>query len=155
MITKHLTSFSFHLECTKSSCTPAAADVDPKLFNGFKKTVTWHINVPDRTVLTLFFPAEGLKGISAAETCQDGYQYTVTTARSDGELKTNIYCKGGTVSHLDLFGATTLTVEVPKGGELENSAFNAKATPRREDLLLHHLESIKTFRCSLVSNKKM
>lgn len=128
--------FFFSLsECTKTSCKPAAAEADPSLFKNFKRTITWDISVPDRTVLTLDFPANGLREISAAEACQDGYQYTATRTRSDGEVKTNIYCKGGTVSHLNLLGATALTIEVPKGGELENSAFSAKVTQRGEDML--------------------
>ncbi|XP_061598151.1 CUB domain-containing protein 1 [Cololabis saira] len=118
------------IECTKSSCTPAAAEVEPNLFQEFKRTIIWHISVPERTVLTLDFAANGLSAISAAEICQDGYRYTVATTRSDGEIKTNIYCKGGTVSQLDLYGKTTLTVEAPKGGELESPVFGAKAAPR-------------------------
>lgn len=85
--------------------------------------------MPERTVLTLGFPGDGLKEMSGAESCQDDFQYSVSTTKSDGKIKTNSYCKGGTVSHLDLLGATTVTVEVPKGGELD-SAFTVKAAPR-------------------------
>lgn len=118
------------IECTQSSCTPAAAEADPNLFKGFKKTLTWDISVPDRTVLALEFPSDGLREISASENCDDGFQYKVIYVRTDGQKKTS-YCKGGTVSKLDLLGAKTVTLEVPKGGELDRTVFNLKAAPRR------------------------
>ncbi|KAM4724936.1 CUB domain-containing protein 1 [Anableps anableps] len=119
------------MECTKSSCTPASAEVDPELFKGFNKTLTWDISVPDRTVLTLHFPSVGLKEISSSENCKDGFQYTVSTTRTDGQKKATSYCKGGTVSQLELLGKTTVTVEVPEGGELDQTVFSLKAAPRR------------------------
>ncbi|XP_059206765.1 CUB domain-containing protein 1 isoform X2 [Centropristis striata] len=121
------------IECTqKSSCTPAAGEVVPDLFQDFKRSVTWDISVPERTVLTLDFPG-GLKEISGAESCQDAPQYTVSTTKSDGNTKTNSYCKGGAVSHLDLLGPTTVTVEAPKRSELDS--FAVKAVPRRGRML--------------------
>ncbi|XP_030268931.1 CUB domain-containing protein 1 [Sparus aurata] len=116
--------------CTTALCTPAAGEVDPELFKDFKRSLTWDISVPDRTVLTLDFPG-GLKEITGAESCQDGHQYSVSTTKRDGKVKTNSYCKGRTVSQLDLLGATTtVTVDVPKDGELDPSLFTVKAAPR-------------------------
>uniref|UniRef100_A0A3P8SNR5 CUB domain containing protein 1a n=1 Tax=Amphiprion percula TaxID=161767 RepID=A0A3P8SNR5_AMPPE len=116
--------------CTESSCSPAAAEVDPELFKDFKRSLTWDISVPEKTVLTLDFPAGGLKHISAAENCQDGYRYSVSTTKNDGKIKANSYCRGGAVSHLDLLGTTMVTAEVPKGGELNRTVLNVKAAPR-------------------------
>ncbi|XP_070778267.1 CUB domain-containing protein 1 [Enoplosus armatus] len=118
------------IECTKSSCTPAAGEVDLDLFKDFKRSLTWDISVPERTVLTVDFPGGGLKQMSGAENCQDSFQYSVSTTKNDGKVKTSSYCKDGTVSHLDLLGATTVTVEVPKDGELDSTAFTVKAAPR-------------------------
>ncbi|XP_054879686.1 CUB domain-containing protein 1 isoform X2 [Poeciliopsis prolifica] len=117
------------IECTQTSCTPASAEVDLDLFKGFKKTLTWDVTVPDRTVLTLEFP--GLKEKSASEDCEDGIQYTVTTMRTDGQMRTNSYCKHGPVSQLDLFGNMAVTVEVSKEGEPDQTVFNTTAAPRR------------------------
>nr|XP_046272936.1 CUB domain-containing protein 1-like [Scatophagus argus] len=117
------------IECTKTSCSPAIGEVDPGLFRDFKRTFTWDISVPERTVLTLDFPG-GLNELSGAKPCQDGHQYSVTTTKSDGSIKTNSYCKGGTLSQLDLLGTTTVTVEAPKDGELDSAAFSIKAAPR-------------------------
>ncbi|XP_035039349.2 CUB domain-containing protein 1 [Hippoglossus stenolepis] len=118
------------IECTQTSCAPAAGDVDPSLFVDFKRSITWDIKVPERTVISLDFTGAGLKAISGAESCKDGYQYSVSTTKGDGSIKDQSFCRGGTVSHLDLLGATTVTVEVPKEGEVEQKVFSVKATPR-------------------------
>ncbi|XP_042362271.1 CUB domain-containing protein 1 [Plectropomus leopardus] len=116
-----------NIECTQSSCTAAAGEIDPNLFKDFKRSLILDISIPERTVLTLDFPG-GLKEMSGAENCKDGYQYIVSTTKSDGNMKTNSYCKGGPDSPLKLLRATTVTVEVPKGGEVD--PFTVKATPR-------------------------
>ncbi|KAL7382244.1 hypothetical protein ABVT39_019415 [Epinephelus coioides] len=121
------------IACTHNSCTPAAGEVDPDLFKDFKRSLTWYISLPEKTVLTLDFPG-GLKEISETENCQDGFHYTVSTTKSDGNSKINTYCKGGTVSRLELLRATTVTVDVPEGGELDS--FTVKAAPRRGRMML-------------------
>ncbi|KAM9737280.1 CUB domain-containing protein 1 [Menidia menidia] len=118
-------------ECTMSSCTPNATQTEANLLQDFKRTLTWDITVPDRTVLTLDFPDDGLKQVSTTDECLDGYLYTVKTTSSDGKMKTNSFCKGGTVNDLNLLGSTTLTVEVPKGGDTKQTAFGFRAAPRR------------------------
>ncbi|KAM6974153.1 CUB domain-containing protein 1 isoform 1-T2 [Tautogolabrus adspersus] len=118
------------IACTQSACTPAAGDVEPNLFQDFKRSFTWDISVPERTVLTLVFPSDGLKEMSGAESCQNGFQSSVSTTKGDGTIKTKNYCKGGAVSHLELLGATTVDAEVPKDGELDSSAFTVKVAPR-------------------------
>lgn len=118
------------ISCTDNSCTPAAAGVDPTLFQDFKRSLVWDVGVPDRTVLNLDFPADGLREIAPAESCDDGYQYSVRKTKSDGGFQTTSYCRGGTVSHLDLLKATTVTFDLPKGGDTDKAVFNAKTTPR-------------------------
>lgn len=80
--------------------------------------------------------------MSGAENCQDGHQYSVSTTKSDGSIKAKSYCKSGTVSHLDLLGATTVTTEVPKEGELDSTAFTVKAAPRGKSLFLQFVHTI-------------
>ncbi|XP_034561437.1 CUB domain-containing protein 1-like isoform X2 [Notolabrus celidotus] len=116
------------IECTQSSCTPAEGNIAADLLKDFKRSITWDISVPQRTVLSLDFTGDGLKEVTAAESCQDGFQYSVSTTKSDGTTKNKKYCKGGKVSHLELLGATTVTAEVPKDGD--SPAFTVKAAPR-------------------------
>lgn len=120
-------------ECTKSLCTPTAAEVDPELFKGFKRSLIWDIVVPEHTVLSLIFSG-GLKLMSGVEKCPDDQQYTVTTTKSGGRVKTNSYCKSGALSQLDLLGLTTVATEVAKDGEPEATAFTVKAAPRGQSL---------------------
>lgn len=131
------------IECTKTSCTPSAAEIVPDQLNAFKRSLTWGISVPESTVLTLDFPG-GLKDISSGGTCPDAYQYSVNTTKSNGEIQSNNYCKGGTVSDLNLLGATTVTIEVPKGEKLESAAFNVKATERASRMMSVASEIKKT-----------
>ncbi|KAM8839979.1 CUB domain-containing protein 1 [Spinachia spinachia] len=114
------------IECTQSSCTPAAGEIAPDLFKDFRRSITWDIGVPQRTVLTLDFPS-GLTEMSEAETCPDGHQYSVSTIKSGGGVRTTSYCKGGTVSPLRLLGAS-VTAQVLKGSEVDSFTF--KVAPR-------------------------
>ncbi|XP_056154697.1 CUB domain-containing protein 1 [Lampris incognitus] len=119
------------IECTKMSCSPAMGEVQPKFFTEFQKTITWDITVPEKTVLTLDFPGDGLKEITASDKCQDGYQYSLSTTNAEGEVKTKNFCRIGPLSHLDLLRKATVTLEIPKEGDLDSAAFTVKAVPRK------------------------
>lgn len=97
----------------------------------------WDISVPDRTVLTLEFPT-GLAELSGDQKCPDGLQLSVSTTKSDRTVKSQRYCRSGTVSRLELLGATTVNVEVPKEEELEGTPFTVRAAPRGKRLLSCH-----------------
>lgn len=142
---KYFLLFSFYSECTQTSCNPPAAETDPNLLNDFKRSIIWDISVPERTVVALDFPGAGLKDIGAGGECPDGFKYSVRTTESDGAIKSKSYCKGGTASPLNVFRATTVTVEVPKGEKLESAAFNVKAAQRGKSehfllLIIHFTE---------------
>lgn len=77
---------------------------------------------------------DGLKEMRGVDQCQDDQQYTVTTTKSEGIVKTNSYCKSGALGQLDLLGATTVATEVPKDGEPAATAFSVKAAPRGKSL---------------------
>lgn len=124
----------FCLECTKSICTPAAGEVLPDLFKDFQRSITWEIDIPERTVLTLEFPG-GLAELSGAENCPNGLQYSVGTGKSDGAVTTRRYCRSGAASRLELFGATTVNIDVPKEEEVEGKPFTAQTAPRGKSLL--------------------
>lgn len=94
----------------------------------------WDLTVPEKTVLSLDFPGSGLKEKTASGKCEDGYQYSVSTTNSEGEVIAKAYCRAGPVSHLDMLGKATVTIEVPKGGKLDSTAFTASAMPRSMSL---------------------
>lgn len=147
------------IECTQSTCTPAAGEIEPDVFKDFRRSITWDIGVPQRTVLTLDFPG-GLKEMSEAETCPDGHQYSVSTIKSQGEITTS-YCKGGTASPLGLLAATSVTTQVLKGSEVDS--FTVKVAPRGSRMMsvMPDPDTIITIRrlssepdCSVCMNKE-
>lgn len=122
--------------CTQSSCTPSTGEADPNLLKEFKRSITWDISVPERTVLALDFPGVGLREIFGSDKCQDGHQYSLSTTNSEGEVKSKRYCMSGPVAHLDLLGMMTVTAEVPKDGDLGSTVFTVKASPRSKYIFL-------------------
>lgn len=85
------------------------------------------------------FPVGGVKEIDIGDSCQDGYSYTTSFIKKNGDLKTNVYCKGGTVTQLDFLEAPTLMAEVPGGAELTGNVFSISARPtgaERSDSLI-------------------
>ncbi|KAF7664085.1 hypothetical protein LDENG_00190760 [Lucifuga dentata] len=122
------------IECTQSSCTPATGEVDPNFFKGFKRSMTWYVNVPEWTEINLDFPGDGLKEIFGSDKCEDGYQYSVQPFINK-EVETKKYCKSGLVSYLDLPRFSSFTAEVPKGGELDSTVFTVKASPRSNRMM--------------------
>lgn len=122
-------SMERRIQCTQTTCSPATGEADPNLFKDFKRHLTWDVGLPERTVLTLGFPEQGMREVSAAEKCQDGYQYSVSSGGSDRKVTKN-YCRGGSVSTMDLSGVIRVALEVPQGGELVPTVFIVTAAPR-------------------------
>ncbi|KAM9824527.1 CUB domain-containing protein 1 [Neosynchiropus ocellatus] len=123
------------IECVKTSCTPGAVEFDPELFKGFERSLTWVISVPDKTALTLDVLGGGLKEVPASDNCQDGVKYSTETRKSDGEVKTQSFCRGGTLSRLHLPGTTTLSARLPKGGDVDKKLFSVSSAPRASRMM--------------------
>nr|XP_046183436.1 CUB domain-containing protein 1 [Oncorhynchus gorbuscha] len=120
------------IDCTKDSCSPATGAAQPSLFPEFIRTLVWQLNVPEMTVLSLDFPSDRLKEMTEAEICQDGYQYAVTRTSTEGEVKTQTYCRNGLVAHLDILSNATVSLQVQNGGEVNSSIFTATAKPMKK-----------------------
>ncbi|XP_072304171.1 CUB domain-containing protein 1 [Eucyclogobius newberryi] len=120
-------------ECTETSCTPVAAEVDPLLFKGFKRTLAWDVSLPPNTVLTLDFPGSGLEETSGS--CPDGFQYSVSSSKSGAAPKESVYCRGTSLSSLNLSGQTSVVLELPKDQDLPQTLFTASAAKRGSRLL--------------------
>ncbi|KAK6323581.1 CUB domain-containing protein 1-like [Coregonus clupeaformis] len=117
------------IECTNDTCSPAAGAAQPSLFSEFIRTLVWGLSVPEKTVLSLDFPGDRLKEMTESELCQDGYQYTVTRTSTEGEVKTQTYCRNGLVAHLHIPSQATVSLQVQKGREVDSSVFTATAKP--------------------------
>ncbi|CAL8292612.1 unnamed protein product [Merluccius merluccius] len=124
------------VECTKDSCSPATGAVQASFLTQLPRNLTWRtfswdVSLPKRTVLTLDFPAPGLKETTAKDACQGGHKYSFHTTSAAGERKEKTFCSDGPVAQLSFLGKTSLAVQVPPGGELDVEAFTAKAVPRK------------------------
>ncbi|XP_055081457.1 CUB domain-containing protein 1 [Periophthalmus magnuspinnatus] len=122
-----------NIECTESSCTPDAAEIDLDLFKGFKRTLTWDISLPPKTVLTLDFPESGLEETSGS--CPDGFQYFISSSKSDGTPIKSSYCRGTSLSSLYQSGQTNIILEVSKDQDLPLTLFRANAAKRGSRML--------------------
>lgn len=121
------------IECTKTLCSPKAATVDPELFKGFKRTLTWDITVPPKTILTLDFHGPGLE--ETPDPCGDGFQYLITSKHSDGTAKKRSYCRGSSVSSLNVPGETNVILDLPKDLDLPQTQFTLRAAERGSRML--------------------
>lgn len=119
--------------CSRTSCRPGTAAVDPELFKGFERTLTWGIGVPLKTVLRLDFPEQGLQ--ETADPCPDGFQISVSSSKSDGTPTKSSYCRGSSPSSLSLSGDTSVAVQVPKDQDVPQTLFTATAAERGSRML--------------------
>ncbi|KAG7261884.1 hypothetical protein CRUP_006300, partial [Coryphaenoides rupestris] len=103
--------------------------VQAGLLTDFRRTFSWNVGVPKRTVLTLAFPAPGLRATTALDTCPGVHKYSFTTTSAAGEQTQTAYCGNGPLSQLTFPGTTSLVVGVPEGEELKADAFTATVTP--------------------------
>ena len=90
------------------------------------------MSLAKRSILTLDFPAPGLKETTAEDGCQDGHKYSVRTSGREGATEETTYCKGGPLTQLSYLGQTSLALEVPRGAEMDAAPFRASAVPKRE-----------------------
>lgn len=121
------------IACTKASCSPDAAAVDPALFKGFKRTLTWDVSVPPKTVLSLDFPSPGLE--ETPDSCADGFQYLIVSRSSDGAEKRKSYCRGSSVSSLSFLGETNVILDLPQDQDLPQTQFTLRAEERGSRML--------------------
>ncbi|XP_063041159.1 CUB domain-containing protein 1 [Engraulis encrasicolus] len=118
------------IECTSDACTPGAASVQSTLFQEFQRSFRWVITGPEGRPLGLDIPAGdgggGLALAPEANTCENGYLYSVSTGDGPSDIpRTLTYCRGGegNVTHLDVDSMTSVTVDVPKQGTIDATVF--------------------------------
>lgn len=121
---------SSYPECTSDACSPAEGKVQASLFTGFHRSFLWTIGGPDGTLLGLDFSGEGLKEVPESEVCVDGYLYSVSKTDAQGVVLTQNYCKGGTVTHLDVPSKASVSVMVPKQEEVLPTVFSIAPKPK-------------------------
>ncbi|XP_054620617.1 CUB domain-containing protein 1-like [Dunckerocampus dactyliophorus] len=114
------------LECTEDTCSPSTVETQPSLLSEFTRTFIWQIKAPAKTVVGLNVLGEGLR--EASRPCNNGYRYSVDTSGTNSKAETD-YCKGGSVTHLDLFSDAVVSLQVQPKTKVESVVFQASAGP--------------------------
>ncbi|XP_035283894.1 CUB domain-containing protein 1 [Anguilla anguilla] len=117
------------IECTKDSCSPAAGETQSSLFTDFKRTFIWNLTGAPETEFGLDFPEDGLKKIAPPETCPDQYQYTMVSTLPSGDVRTEMFCRNGPVSHVDLPNKATVSLQVLGKENVNPSLFQITSKP--------------------------
>ncbi|KAJ8334599.1 hypothetical protein SKAU_G00402380 [Synaphobranchus kaupii] len=117
------------IECTKDSCSPATGETQPSLFSDLKRTFIWTLTGPPETQLGLDFPVDGLKKIEPSEACPDQYQFTVISTQPGGDVRTEMFCRNGPVSHVDLPDKATVSLQVLGKEDVNPTLFEITSKP--------------------------
>ncbi|XP_062386236.1 CUB domain-containing protein 1 [Sardina pilchardus] len=118
------------IACTTDACSPEAGKDQASVFTDFHRSFLWTIEGPDGTLLNLDFTGEGLKEVPESEVCADGYLYSVSSTDSQGVVLTQNYCRGGTLTHLELPSKASVSMAVPKQAAVLPVVFNVAPKPK-------------------------
>ncbi|XP_056153992.1 CUB domain-containing protein 1-like [Lampris incognitus] len=115
--------------CTKDACSPGEGETQSSFLTDFTRTITWELKAPEKTVVGLNIIGEGLKETSDPKSCPDGFQYLVERTKSTGEVQTEAYCRGGSVTYLELSNQVTVSLHAKSEAEVDPLLFTAYAKP--------------------------
>lgn len=82
----------------------------PSFLTEFSKTFTWELTAPKKTVVALDILGDGLA--ESSRPCLDGMQYLVAYSKADSTGGGTRYCRGGSVTRLDLADQAVVTLQV-------------------------------------------
>lgn len=105
----HPCVFGLNPECTKDACTPTTVEAQPSFLTEFPRTFTWELKAPEKTVVSLDILGEGLA--ESSQPCAGEMQYSVVHSEAGGGGGAR-YCKGGSVTRLDLVDRAVVTLQV-------------------------------------------
>ncbi|XP_051991080.1 CUB domain-containing protein 1-like [Xyrauchen texanus] len=112
------------IDCTDSSCNNIdAVHPDSTRFLEFTRTFTWDLKVPESKTFQLDFPAPGLRQIKPSEPCPNKHTYTLIAYQRTGPTSIGTFCQNGTISRIQVLHKGRVSLEVPKGTDLNPSDF--------------------------------
>uniref|UniRef100_A0A671P9E7 CUB domain-containing protein 1-like n=1 Tax=Sinocyclocheilus anshuiensis TaxID=1608454 RepID=A0A671P9E7_9TELE len=106
-----------------------AVHPDSTRFLEFTRTFTWDLKVQSGKVFQLDFPSPGMRQIKPSESCPDKHTYTITTYQRAGLANIGSFCRNGTISRIQVLYRGRVTLEVPKGTDLNPSDFKVSMGP--------------------------
>lgn len=102
--------FELKPECTIDACSPTTVEAQPSFLTEFPRTFTWEVKAPQKTVVALDILGEGLA--KSSQPCPGERQYSVAHSKADSGGGGTRYCKGGSVTRLDLADQAVVTLQV-------------------------------------------
>ncbi|XP_062322438.1 CUB domain-containing protein 1-like isoform X2 [Osmerus eperlanus] len=116
---------SREIVCTSSSCSEDVRQTDSgsRPLQSFARTFSWTLRASGPSALLLDVSPTGLTQIQPAQACPDQHTYSLQAFQSTGTVVLGTYCRGGSVSGVQLPRLGQLSLEVPGGVELEPAVF--------------------------------
>lgn len=112
-------------------------ETQPSILTEFARTFIWDLKAPEKTVVGLDVLGEGFVETLQPGSCSDGIQYSVDATKSTGKVQTQAYCRGGSVTHLDLPNVATVFLKVQPKAQVVPVLFQASAGPLSKGILLN------------------
>ncbi|XP_051519401.1 CUB domain-containing protein 1-like [Myxocyprinus asiaticus] len=112
------------IDCTVTSCNNIdAVHPDSTRFLEFTRTFTWDLKVQSSKTVQLDFPAPGMRQIKPSEPCPNKHTYTLITYQRTGPTPIGTFCRNGTISRIQVLYKGRVSLNVPKGTDLNPSDF--------------------------------
>lgn len=118
--------FGLNPECTSDACSPTTVEAQPSFLTEFSKRLIWQVMAPEKTAVALNILGDGLA--ESSQPCPDGMQYLVAHSKADSSGGQTRYCKGGSVTRLDLANGAVVTLQVQPKAEV-SVLFQTSAGP--------------------------
>uniref|UniRef100_A0A8C2KVS9 CUB domain-containing protein 1 n=1 Tax=Cyprinus carpio TaxID=7962 RepID=A0A8C2KVS9_CYPCA len=118
-----------NLNCTTTGCSSIAVHPDSTRFLEFSRAFTWDLKVQSGRMFQLDFPSPGMRQIKTSESCPDKHTYTIITYQRAGPVSIGSFCRNGTISRIQVLYKGRVTLEVPKGTDLNPSNFKVSMGP--------------------------
>ncbi|XP_059365156.1 CUB domain-containing protein 1-like [Carassius carassius] len=117
------------IDCSTTGCSIVAVHPDSTRFLEFSRTFTWDLKVQAGRMFQLDFPSPGMRQIKPSESCPDKHTYTIITYQRAGPATIGTFCGNGTISRIQVLYRGRVTLEVPKGTDLNPSNFKVSMGP--------------------------
>lgn len=117
-----------NVECTETGCNNNAIHPDSTRFLDFSRTFIWDVKVPSSNTFQLDFPAPGMRQIKPLEHCLNDHTYTIISYRA-GRANIGTFCMNGTINRIQVLYKGRVSLEVPKGRDLNPSNFKVSVGP--------------------------
>uniref|UniRef100_A0A8C1T056 CUB domain containing protein 1 n=1 Tax=Cyprinus carpio TaxID=7962 RepID=A0A8C1T056_CYPCA len=128
--TNHLLNpLNLYTDCTTTGCSSIAVHPDSTRFLEFSRTFTWDLKVQSGKMFQLDFPSPGMRQIKPSESCPDKHTYIITTYQRVGLTNIGSFCRNGTISRIQVLYKGRVTLEVPKGTDLNPSDIKVSMGP--------------------------